>query len=50
MRPMLDVHNLPNDTPIAWAQAVNSGIVKLRARKVTIITYDEPTHLGYCCR
>jgi hypothetical protein len=50
MRHLFDVHHLPKDTPIEWAQAVNSGVRDLKARKVTIITYDEPTHLGYCCR
>src|SRR5258707_465115 len=50
MRYLFDVRNLPKDTPIEWAQAVNGGVRDLKARKVTVIKYDEPTHLGYCCR
>ncbi|MBR1196898.1 hypothetical protein JQ634_02265 [Bradyrhizobium sp. AUGA SZCCT0240] len=47
---MFDVENLPKDTPVEWADAVNRGVAKLTARKVDIIPYDEPTHLRYCCR
>jgi hypothetical protein len=50
MRRLFEVRNLPEDTPIEWAQAVNIGVMRLKARKVTIITYDEPTHIRYCCR
>jgi hypothetical protein len=50
MRPLFDIENLPKNTPIEWAQAVNSAVVKLSARKVTIIDYDEPTRIGFCCK
>lgn len=50
MRPLFDADALPEGTPPEWAHAVNSGYAKLMARKVTVITYDEPTHLRYCCR
>jgi hypothetical protein len=50
MRPLFDVRNLPEDTPIEWADAVNTAVAKLDARKVATIPYDEPTHLGFCCR
>jgi hypothetical protein len=50
MRHLFDVRNLPENTPIEWAQAVNAGVVQLKARKVAIVTYDEPTHTRYCCR
>jgi hypothetical protein len=50
MRPLFDIENLPEDTPIEWAQAVNIAVVKLGARKVTIIDYDEPTRIGFCCK
>lgn len=50
MRPLFDVHNLPEDTPIEWAHAVNTGVVQLAKRKVTVIPYHEPTHIRYCCR
>jgi hypothetical protein len=50
MRPLFEIHNLPEDTPVEWAQAVNSAVVKLNRRKVTIIPCDEPTHIRFCCR
>jgi hypothetical protein len=50
MQPLFDVDKLPHGTPIQWAQAVNSAVVKLKAREVTVIPTDEPTHIGFCCR
>lgn len=50
MRHLFDVLTLPKDTPIQWAQTVNSAVIQLKARKVTIIPTDDPTQIGFCCR
>ena len=50
MRPVFDASKLPEGTPIEWAQAVNTAVVRLRSRKADVISYDEPTHMGFCCR
>lgn len=50
MRPLFDLTNLPKGTPPEWAHATNEAVIRLRTRKVDVISYDEPTHLGFCCR
>lgn len=50
MCPLFDVRNLPEETPVEWAQAVNAAVLRLKAQKVDVISYDEPTRIGFCCR
>jgi hypothetical protein len=50
MRPMFDIRKIPKDTPVEWALAINSAVVRLRARKVDSIPYDDTPQLRFCCR
>jgi hypothetical protein len=50
MRPLFDMNSLPEKTPVEWVQAVNAAVMRLTAMKVTIIEYEEPTHIRFCCR
>ncbi|MET4153838.1 hypothetical protein [Bradyrhizobium sp. RT7b] len=47
---MFDLTSVPAGTPNEWAQAANIAMARLQARKVSQISYEVPTQLGFCCR